>query len=245
MRALAQATICSRAVTMAQLTQGFSGVYQRPVIDNTGLPRAIRQACCSPRNLGGPFVAFETLSGAGRDHLVAIDRDTGAAGDRIEAGEAAVEMLVIEGMSVRRTTEPDGQRKLAWYLPAPRPITGGRRASHVASEIAIIMSVVFVVGASAHHSFAPHFDSSKPVGISGPSPSTRGAIRATTSISPRPTRTAGRASTLCESHGVTQLTQGDRPTCSGGHEGARDGVAIAAQPYMCFFDTSSSPAAPR
>src|SRR5688572_15162481 len=54
-----QATICGRAVTMAQLTQGLSGVYQRPVIDMTGLEgRFDFDLLFTPENLGGPFVAF-------------------------------------------------------------------------------------------------------------------------------------------------------------------------------------------
>ena len=44
---------------------------------------------------------------------------------------------------------------------------GDMRASFV-SGIAIALGALFVVSqASAHHSFAPHFDSSKPANISG------------------------------------------------------------------------------
>ena len=41
------------------------------------------------------------------------------------------------------------------------------RVTHVASGMGLTLSVLCVASASAHHSFAPHFDSSKPVSIEG------------------------------------------------------------------------------
>ena len=41
------------------------------------------------------------------------------------------------------------------------------RVRHAASRAAVVISVLLVANASAHHSFAPHFDSSKPVSIEG------------------------------------------------------------------------------
>lgn len=93
-----RATICGRAVTMAQLTLGFSGVYQRPVIDRTGLDgRFDFDLLFTPENLGGPFVAFgnpcPALTGDPPSLSTAMQEQLGI---RISAGEAAVEMLVIE-----------------------------------------------------------------------------------------------------------------------------------------------------
>ena len=100
-----QATICGRAVTMARLAEGFSGVYQRPVIDKTGLEgRFDFDLLFTPENLGGPFVAFgnpcPALTGDPPSLSTAMQEQLGI---RIRAGEAPVEVLVIEG--AERPTE--------------------------------------------------------------------------------------------------------------------------------------------
>lgn len=90
---------------MARLTEGFSGVYQRPVIDRTGLEgRFDFDLFFTPENLGGPFVAFgnlcPVLSGDPPSLSTAMQEQLGI---RMRAGEAPVEVLVIE--SAERPTE--------------------------------------------------------------------------------------------------------------------------------------------
>src|SRR5919108_4393627 len=81
------------------------------------------------------------------------------------------------------------------------------RASHIASPAAIVISAFCAIDASAHHSFAPHFDASKPVSIEGTiteyerrNPHSYLHIAAVDEN--------GRTREyVCESHGVTQLTR--------------------------------------
>src|SRR5688500_6478373 len=57
--------MCGRAVTMAQFTQGLSGVYQRPVVDMTGLEgRFDFNLLFTPDTPGGPGVSFGNSCGA-------------------------------------------------------------------------------------------------------------------------------------------------------------------------------------
>ena len=91
--------ICGRAVTMAQIIQGLSGVYQRTVVDNTGLEgRFDFDLSFTPDNPGGPGVAF----GGGGCGGVSGDRPALSTalqeqlGLRITAGRAPVEVLVID-----------------------------------------------------------------------------------------------------------------------------------------------------
>jgi hypothetical protein len=93
--------------------------------------------------------------------------------------------------------------------------------------------------ASAHHSFAPHFDSSKPVEISGPitefeqrNPHAYLHIAAVDEN--------GRTREyVCESHGVTQLRRnGITPAMlSVGTIVTLTGSQARNDPYMCFFNT--------
>jgi uncharacterized protein (TIGR03435 family) len=97
--------MCGRAVTMAQLTNGLSGAYQRPVVDMTGLEgRFDFDLGFRPENLGGPFVSFANRcpesTGDKPSMSTAFQEQLGI---RIRAGEAPVEVLVID--SVERPTQ--------------------------------------------------------------------------------------------------------------------------------------------
>jgi uncharacterized protein (TIGR03435 family) len=96
-------TICGRAVTMAQVTQGLGGVYQRPVVDKTGLAgRYDFDLLFTPDNPRGPGIAFGNSCGAGG--AATADRPALATamqeqlGIRISGGQAPVEVLVIDSV---------------------------------------------------------------------------------------------------------------------------------------------------
>ena len=106
------------------------------------------------------------------------------------------------------------------------------RASHAASGFAIALGALLVVPhAFAHHSFAPHFDSSKPANISGTITEFE-ARNPHSYLHIAATDENGRTREyVCESHGVTQLSRnGIRPDdAQGRHEGSRDGIDVASQ----------------
>jgi hypothetical protein len=100
-------------------------------------------------------------------------------------------------------------------------------------------ALLIASSASAHHSFAPHFDSSKPVSISGTltkfeaqNPHSYVHIDAVD-------ENGKTHEYVCESHGVTQLTRnGITPQLL--RTGSRitvTGSLSRHSPYMCFFDT--------
>ena len=107
-----------------------------------------------------------------------------------------------------------------------------------------VMAVVIGValGASdarAHHSFAPHFDTSKPANISGTiiryearNPHSYVHIAAVD-------ENGKTREYVCESHGVTQLTRnGIRPDMFKVRSSVRvTGSMSRHSPYMCFFDS--------
>jgi len=112
------------------------------------------------------------------------------------------------------------------------------RARLTVSAIAI---TVLLVGrdALAHHSFAPHFDSSKPVSISGTitkfeaqNPHSYVHIDAVD-------ENGKTHEYVCESHGVTQLTRnGVTPQIlKVGTKIRVTGSLSRHSPYMCFFDS--------
>ena len=83
---------------MAQLTQGLSGVYQRPVVDMTGLEgRFDFDLSFTPDNPRGPGVAFGSVcpvqTGDGPALSTAMQEQLGL---RISADQAPVEVLVID-----------------------------------------------------------------------------------------------------------------------------------------------------
>jgi hypothetical protein len=117
------------------------------------------------------------------------------------------------------------------------------RAGRLASRAAIVISALCAADASAHHSFAPHFDSSKPVSIEG-------TVKEYEQRNPHSylhiaaTDENGRTREyVCESHGVTQLTRnGIRPDMlKVGTRVRVTGSLSRHSPYMCFFDTVELP----
>ena len=112
------------------------------------------------------------------------------------------------------------------------------RASY-ASGLAIALGALFVAPqALAHHSFAPHFDSSKPANISG----------TVTEFEARNPHSYLHISAIdengrtreyvCESHGVTQLSRnGIKPEMlKAGTKVRVTGSLSRHSAYMCFFD---------
>jgi hypothetical protein len=98
--------------------------------------------------------------------------------------------------------------------------------------------VIGVADASAHHSFAPHFDSSKPASISG-TVTEYEARNPHSYLHIAAIDENGRTREyVCESHGVTQLTRnGIRPDMfKVGTKLRVTGSMSRHSPYMCFFD---------
>ena len=93
------APVCGRGVTMAQIVQGFSGMYQRPVVDKTGLDGQYDfDLAFTPDTKGGPGVAFGAACAAPTGDQPALSTAMQEQlGMRIEAGRAPVEVLVIDG----------------------------------------------------------------------------------------------------------------------------------------------------
>jgi hypothetical protein len=94
------------------------------------------------------------------------------------------------------------------------------------------------VPAIAHHSFAPHFDSSKKVSISG-TVTEYEARNPHSYVHIAAVDENGRTREyVCESHGVTQLTRnGIRPDMlKAGAKIRVTGSLSRHSPYMCFFD---------
>ena len=103
----------------------------------------------------------------------------------------------------------------------------------------VISALLLGSDAFAHHSFAPHFDSSKPVSISGTltkfeaqNPHSYVHINAVD-------ENGKTHEYVCESHGVTQLTRnGITPQLlKTGSKITVTGSLSRHSPYMCFFDT--------
>ena len=112
------------------------------------------------------------------------------------------------------------------------------RARYAASAIAVATVLLVGTSAFAHHSFAPHFDSSKPVSISGTitkfeaqNPHSYVHIDAVD-------ENGKTHEYVCESHGVTQLTRnGIKPDMfKAGTKVRVTGSMSRHSPYMCFFD---------
>jgi hypothetical protein len=113
------------------------------------------------------------------------------------------------------------------------------RARNAASGIAVVIGAVLgAPQAHAHHSFAPHFDSSKPVSISGTVKEYE-ARNPHSYIHIAAVDENGRTQEyVCESHGVTQLTRnGITPQMfKVGTKVRVTGSLSRHSPYMCFFD---------
>jgi hypothetical protein len=113
------------------------------------------------------------------------------------------------------------------------------RVRHAAPGIAVVSVLLVVSEALAHHSFAPHFDSSKPVSISGTVTEFE-AQNPHSYIHIAAVDENGRTQKyVCESHGVTQLTRnGITPQLlKSGTKIRVTGSLSRHSPYMCFFDS--------
>lgn len=108
----------------------------------------------------------------------------------------------------------------------------------ICAALAVTLIAVMPV-ARAHHSFAPHFDSSRPVEISGEiieyeqrNPHAYLHVAATD-------ENGLTREYVCESHGVTQLARnGITPEMlQAGNSVTLTGSQARADPYMCFFNT--------
>src|SRR5262245_30718598 len=100
----------------------------------------------------------------------------------------------------------------------------------------VLLTMLVSSNATAHHSFAPHFDSSKKVHIAG-------AVKAYEAKNPHSylhinaTDENGKPQEyVCESHGVTQLSRiGITPQLfTAGAKVSVIGSASRHSPYMCF-----------
>ncbi len=112
--------------------------------------------------------------------------------------------------------------------------------THGMSRLAVVIgALVAEPGALAHHSFAPHFDRSKPVSISGTitqyeARNPHSYLHVAAMDENGMTREY-----VCESHGVTQLRRnGIAPAMlTVGTKVRVTGSLSRHSPYMCFFDT--------
>jgi hypothetical protein len=108
------------------------------------------------------------------------------------------------------------------------------------SAVAVVLTGALAgAPAFAHHSFAPHFDSSKPVNISGVISEFEGR-NPHSYVHIKAVDENGRTQEyVCESHGVTQLTRnGITPQMlKAGAKIRVTGSLSRHNPYMCFFDT--------
>ena len=108
-----------------------------------------------------------------------------------------------------------------------------------ATTVAVALSVlIYESNGSAHHSFAPHFDASKPANISGTITKFE-AQNPHSYVHIAAVDENGRTREyVCESHGVTQLTRnGITPQLlKVGTKVRVIGSMSRHSPYMCFFD---------
>src|SRR5262249_48238374 len=106
------------------------------------------------------------------------------------------------------------------------------------SKIAILIFMLAATNALAHHSFAPHFDASKKLNISGTVKEYE-ARNPHSYLHVNAVDENGRTSEyVCESHGVTQLTRiGITPqVLKAGTKIRVTGSLSRHSPYMCFFE---------
>jgi len=99
--------------------------------------------------------------------------------------------------------------------------------------------LLFATTVYAHHSFAPHFDASKPVSISGTLTKFEAANPHSYVHIDAVDENGKTHEYVCESHGVTQLTRnGITPQLlKAGSKITVTGSLSRHSPYMCFFDT--------
>jgi len=113
------------------------------------------------------------------------------------------------------------------------------RARIAARGIAVVVSALsFASHALAHHSFAPHFDSSKPASISG-TVTEYEARNPHSYLHIAAIDENGRTREyVCESHGVTQLSRNGikAEMLKAGTRVRVTGSLSRHSAYMCFFD---------
>ena len=116
------------------------------------------------------------------------------------------------------------------------------RIRTLAAHVAVAAAAFSTLTARAHHSFAPHFDASKPVSISGTVTEFE-ARNPHSYLHVAAVDENGRTQEyVCESHGVTQLTRnGITPAdAQDRHQVRVAGIPVAAQPHTCASSTTSS-----
>src|SRR5688500_5546447 len=157
--------------------------------------------------------------------------------------------VIQRGSTCRRTpsaTESaasrfiDGRELYYGTRPSPPSILTaleGRMRLPVISGV--LAGALVAAPAAAHHSFAPHFDSSKPVSISGVVTEFEGRNPHSYVHLQAVDENGKTQEYVCESHGVTQLTRnGVTPQIL--KVGSRirvTGSLSRHSPYMCFFDS--------
>jgi hypothetical protein len=101
----------------------------------------------------------------------------------------------------------------------------------------MLLAAFGAIDMSAHHSFAPHFDSSKPVSISGTVTMYEARNPHSYLHVSAPDENGRTREYVCESHGVTQLSRiGITPQLfKSGTQVRIQGSASRHSPYMCFF----------
>src|SRR6186997_295861 len=107
----------------------------------------------------------------------------------------------------------------------------------------IVLVLIYAAQATAHHSFAPHFDGSKKVNISG-TVTQYEARNPHSYLHVNAIDENGRTREyVCESHGVTQLTRiGITPQLfKPGTKLTVTGPVSRHSPYMCFFEVIEWP----
>jgi len=111
------------------------------------------------------------------------------------------------------------------------------RTTHLVPA-ALLGMCLCVQDAQAHHSFAPHFDASKPVSISGTITEFEGRNPHSYLHIAAVDENGRTREYVCESHGVTQLTRnGITPQLlKAGTKVRVMGSLSRHSPYMCFFD---------
>ena len=104
------------------------------------------------------------------------------------------------------------------------------------------LAIVLSLGARdalAHHSFAPHFDSSKPVSISGTVTDFEGRNPHSYLHVAAADENGRTREYVCESHGVTQLSRNGLTAAllKAGTSVRLQGSLSRHSPYMCFFNS--------
>src|SRR6476659_8713561 len=112
------------------------------------------------------------------------------------------------------------------------------RIRTLAARVAVAAAAFSTLTARAHHSFAPHFDASKPISISGTITEFE-ARNPHSYLHVAAIDASGKTQEyVCESHGVTQLTRnGITPEMlKVGTQVRVQGSLSRHSEYMCFFD---------